>query len=39
MWLCYSANFAAGWGKADIQSKPEGSKYAMCLQEVNLLGS
>ena len=38
MWLCYSANFAAGWGKADIQSKPEGSKYAMCLQEVKLLG-
>ena len=38
MWLCYSANFAAGWGKADIQSRPEGSKYAMCLQEVRLLG-
>ncbi|MCX6876931.1 MAG: hypothetical protein NTW21_24420 [Verrucomicrobia bacterium] len=38
MWLCYSANFAAGWGKADIQSRPEGSKYAMCLQEIKLLG-
>ena len=37
MWLCYSANFAAGWGKTDIQSRPEGSKYAMCLQEVKLL--
>jgi len=37
MWLCYSANFAAGWGKADIQSRPEGSKYAMCLQEMKLL--
>ena len=38
LWLCYSANLAAGWGKADIQSRPEGSKYAMCLQEVKLLG-
>ena len=38
LWLCYSANFAAGWGKADIQSRPEGSKYALCLQEVKLLG-
>ena len=38
MWLCYSANFAAAWGKTDIQSRPEGSKYAMCLQEVKLLG-
>jgi hypothetical protein len=37
IWLCYTANFAAGWGKTDIQSRPEGSKYAMCLQEVKLL--
>jgi len=38
LWLCYSANFAAGWGKEKIESNPVGSKYAMCLQEVKLLG-
>ena len=36
LWLCYSANFAH-------QNKPEwidppGSRYAMCLQEIKLLG-
>ena len=38
MWLCYFANFAGGWADVDIQSRPEGSKYAMCLQEIKLLG-
>ena len=38
MWLCYSANFASGWGKTDIQSRPEGSTYAVCPQEIKLLG-
>jgi hypothetical protein len=38
MWLCYSANYAVGWTEVDIQALPEGSKYAMCLQEIKLLG-
>lgn len=37
MWLCYSANFSSGWGGTTFQSKPEGSRYAMCFQEVRLL--
>ena len=36
-WLSYSANFAATWDGRKIQSKPPGSKYAMCLQEIRLL--
>ncbi len=36
-WLCYSANFAADWNGLKIQSRPPGSRYAMCLQEVRLL--
>ena len=38
LWLCYSANFAAGWGGTDFQSRPPGSRYGMCLQEIKLLG-
>lgn len=36
-WLCYSANFAATWNGNKIQSRPAGSRYAMCLQEIRLL--
>lgn len=36
-WLCYSANFATDWNGLKIESKPPGSRYAMCLQEVRLL--
>jgi len=35
-WLCYSANFATTWNGLQIQSRPPGSRYAMCLQEVRL---
>lgn len=38
LWLCYSANFAAEWGTPKIKSRPTGSRYGMCLQEVRLLG-
>ena len=36
-WLCYSANFSSGWGGTSFESRPPGSRYAMCLQEVRLL--
>jgi hypothetical protein len=36
-WLCYSANFSSGWGGTTFESRPPGSRYAMCLQEVRLL--
>ena len=36
-WLCYSANFSSGWGGTTFDSRPPGSGYAMCLQEVRLL--
>jgi hypothetical protein len=39
MWLCYSANFSSGWGGTTFQSRPPGSRYAMCLQEVRLLSN
>ena len=35
-WLCYSANFATSWNNLQIKSRPPGSRYAMCLQEVRL---
>lgn len=38
LWLCYAANFSSGWGGIVFQSRPRGSRYAMCLQEVRLLG-
>lgn len=36
MWLCYSANFAENINGAHFNSSPEGSRYAMCLQEITL---
>ncbi|MCL5270509.1 MAG: hypothetical protein M1457_08165 [bacterium] len=38
LWLCYAANFSSGWGGTTFQSRPAGSRYGMCLQEVRLLG-
>ena len=37
LWLCYAANFSSGWGGITFQSRPPGSRYGMCLQEVRLL--
>jgi hypothetical protein len=37
VWLCYSANFSSGWGGTTFESRPPGSRYTMCLQEVRLL--
>ena len=37
VWLCYSANFSSGWGGTTFESRPAGSRYTMCLQEVRLL--
>ena len=37
LWLCYSANFSSGWGGTTFKSRPTGSRYAMCLQELRLL--
>ncbi len=39
MWLCYSANFSSGWGGIRFRGNPPGSRYAMCLQEIRLLGA
>lgn len=33
-WLCYSANFSQGFNGVRFESRPAGSRYAMCLQEV-----
>jgi hypothetical protein len=38
LWLCYAANFTNGWLGTNLKSDPPGSRYAMCLQEVRLLG-
>jgi hypothetical protein len=37
LWLCYAANFSSGWGGITFQSRPHGSRYAMCLQKIHLL--
>jgi hypothetical protein len=39
MWLCYSANFAqaAGFASERLRTRPLGSGYGMCLQEVKIL--
>lgn len=37
LWLCYAANFSSGWGGITFKSRPPGSRYGMCLQEVRLL--
>ena len=39
LWICYAANFAPNWNGQAIRSRPPGSRYGMCLQEVRLLGS
>jgi hypothetical protein len=39
LWLCYAANFVAGWKHIDMKSDPPGGRYGMCLQEVKLLGT
>jgi hypothetical protein len=36
LWLCYGANYSDGWNKVHFKSRPEGSRYGMCLQEVRL---
>lgn len=36
-WLLYSANFAPYLADVPLRSRPVGSRYAMCLQEVRLL--
>jgi hypothetical protein len=37
LWLCYAGNFSSGWGGITFKSRPRGSRYGMCLQEVKLL--
>ena len=36
-WLCYSANYANRYDGGDLLEDPPGSRYAMCLHEVELL--
>ena len=36
-WLCYSANFTNGYLGTQWKSDPEGSRYAMCLQELTII--
>lgn len=36
MWLCYSANFTNPYLGTNFPADPRGSKYAMCLQEIEL---
>ncbi len=38
LWLCYAANFSQGWNGVKFESRPPGSRYGMCLQEVRLIG-
>ncbi len=37
LWLCYAANFSSGWGGVTFKSRPGGSRYGLCLQELRLL--
>lgn len=37
MWLCYSANYSNIVWAQKFKSNPPGSKYAMCLQEIELV--
>jgi len=37
LWLCYAGNFSSGWGGIVFKSRPPGSRYGLCLQEVQLL--
>jgi hypothetical protein len=36
MWLCYAANFGDEINGVRLHSKPAGSRYGMCLQEIKL---
>ena len=36
LWLCYAANFAPNSNGTKIQPNPPGSRYGMCLQEINM---
>lgn len=38
LWLCFAGNFSSGWGGIVFKSRPRGSRYGMCLQEIRLLG-
>jgi len=37
LWLCYAANFSSGWGGIKFKALPPGSRYGLCLQEIQLL--
>jgi len=37
-WLCYSANFTNSYLGTKWESKPIGSRYAMCLQKIKFIG-
>ena len=37
MWMCYSANFTNDSLHTDYPIDPPGSRYGMCLQEIELL--
>lgn len=37
LWLCFAGNFSSGWGGIVFKSRPRGSRYGMCLQEIHLL--
>ncbi len=37
LWLCFAGNFSSGWGGIVFKSRPRGSRYGMCLQEIRLL--
>jgi len=36
VWLCYSANYTNEWHDKSVPESPEGSRYALCLQELRL---
>jgi hypothetical protein len=38
LWLCYSANFSAGWNGVTLNFNPPGGRYGLCLHELRLLG-
>lgn len=39
LWLSYSANFTNGYLKTSIEPDPMGSRYAMCLLQLELIGA
>lgn len=36
-WLMYAANFTNGYLHTDYRSDPPGSRYGMCLQEIEFV--